>query len=72
MSKDCWNIPSTTHRSQCFLPPGRFINAGEPIVSSRMIQLINAPATIYVKAVIAAKAGIQNWSGCRIGVRHDI
>jgi len=34
-------------------------NAGEPIVSSRMIQLINAPATIYVKAVIAAKAGIQ-------------
>ena len=23
-------------------------------------------ATIYVKAVIPAKAGIQNWPGCRI------
>ena len=27
---------------------------------------IITPATIYVKAVIPAKAGIQNWTGCRI------
>ena len=33
---------------------------------------IITPATIYAKAVIPAKAGIQNWPGCRIGVRHDI
>jgi hypothetical protein len=28
--------------------------------------LVITPATIYVKVVILAKAGIQNWTGCRI------
>ena len=31
-----------------------------------MRQEIITPATIYVKVVIPAKAGIQNWTGCRI------
>jgi hypothetical protein len=32
------------------------------------------PATIYVKAVIPAKAGIQNWTGCRVksGMTFDM
>ena len=35
---------------------------------------IITPATIYVKAVIPAKAGIQNWTGCRIksGMTFDM
>ena len=35
---------------------------------------IITPATIYVKAVIPAKAGIQNWPGCRIksGMTFDM
>jgi len=36
--------------------------------------LVITPATIYVKAVIPAKAGIQNWAGCRIksGMTFDM
>jgi hypothetical protein len=30
------------------------------------INNIITPATIYIKAIIPAKAGIQNWLGCRI------
>jgi hypothetical protein len=32
------------------------------------------PATIYVKPFIPAKAGIQNWTGCRIksGMTFDM
>ena len=36
--------------------------------------VVITPATIYVKAVIPAKAGIQNWPGCRIksGMTFDM
>ena len=36
--------------------------------------MVITPATIYVKAVIPAKAGIQNWTGCRIksGMTFDM
>lgn len=39
-----------------------------------LYKLVIAPATIYVKAVIPAKAEIQNRPGCRIksGITFDI
>jgi hypothetical protein len=37
-----------------------------PRENRAVFQVIITPATIYVKVVIPAKAGIQNGAGCRI------
>jgi hypothetical protein len=35
-------------------------------------SVVITPATIHVNAVIPAKAGIQNWRGCRIKARPGL
>jgi len=38
----------------------------------RHLRYVITPAIIYLKAVVPAKAGIQNWPGCRIRMKIDM